>query len=430
MTQKMEFADFVEINPKVSLVKGKAYPFVDMGMVTPGSRYVLTADRREYKAGGAKFCSGDTLFARITPCLENGKIAQFIGSDRQVGFGSTEFFVFRARPNISTSAYVFYLASTDIIRKPAEKSMAGASGRQRADIASIRNLGIEAPDLATQHKIATILSAYDDLIEHNLRRIKILEEMAQNLYREWFVKFRYPGHQHARFTDSPLGRIPKGWEWAPVEIFLGRTIGGGWGKEEVSELHSCPVRVIRGTDFRKIASGSFMEVPRRFVKPSELRSRKLLDGDLVVENSVNASSRCVGTPLIVTGGILNRLEGDAICASFCKLYHPTKPEYSILLYLHMQHLLAEGRMNFYQNVATNGIGNFQSNRFLTDEYLPVPCDEGERLELLHQLAPLLTTVYSERIAVLRCTRDLLLSKLISGELNVSELDIEIGGKIT
>jgi type I restriction enzyme S subunit len=73
-------------------------------------------------------------------------------------------------------------------------------------------LWIRKPDLSTQWKIAAILSAYDDLIANNLRRIKILEEMAQNLYHEWFVKFRFPGHQHSRFVDSSLGRIPAGWE--------------------------------------------------------------------------------------------------------------------------------------------------------------------------------------------------------------------------
>ena len=69
-----------------------------------------------------------------------------------------------------------------------------------------------SPTSPRSEKSPPILSAYDDLIENNLRRIKILEEMAQNLYREWFVKFRFPGHQHARFTDSPLGQIPEGWE--------------------------------------------------------------------------------------------------------------------------------------------------------------------------------------------------------------------------
>jgi len=71
---------------------------------------------------------------------------------------------------------------------------------------------IPLPDLPTQRKIAAILGAYDDLIENNLRRIKILEEMAQSLYREWFVHFRFPGHESTRFVDSPLGKIPEGWE--------------------------------------------------------------------------------------------------------------------------------------------------------------------------------------------------------------------------
>jgi len=76
----------------------------------------------------------------------------------------------------------------------------------------IEGVEIPFPPLPTQRKIAAILSAYDDLIENNLRRIKILEEMAQNLYREWFVKFRFPGHQHARFIDSALGQISEDWK--------------------------------------------------------------------------------------------------------------------------------------------------------------------------------------------------------------------------
>jgi len=88
------------------------------------------------------------------------------------------------------------------------------------------------PNIEEQRKIAAILSAYDDLIENNLRRIKILEEMAQNLYREWFVKFRFPGHQHARFTDSPLGRIPKGWEVTRLGEILELNYGKALKKED------------------------------------------------------------------------------------------------------------------------------------------------------------------------------------------------------
>ena len=76
----------------------------------------------------------------------------------------------------------------------------------------LAKIEVDVPDLPTQRKIAGFLSAYDDLIENNLRRIRILEEMAQSLYREWFVHFRFPGHQSTKMTDSPLGPIPEGWE--------------------------------------------------------------------------------------------------------------------------------------------------------------------------------------------------------------------------
>ena len=96
--------------------------------------------------------------------------------------------------------------------------MAGVPTLNRNHLESIEHS--LSPPLPTQRKIAAILSAYDDLIENNLRRIKILEEMAQNFYREWFVKFRFPGHEKVRFVDSPLGKVPEGWEVIKISSLL------------------------------------------------------------------------------------------------------------------------------------------------------------------------------------------------------------------
>jgi type I restriction enzyme S subunit len=208
----MRLGDFIDINPSVKLDKGEEYPFVDMETVTPGRRYVTSTKKREFKGGGSKFNSGDTLFARITPCLENGKIAQFIDLNNQPGLGSSEFFVFRAIKDISIPAFVYYLAWTELIRKPAEKSMSGASGRQRADMTVIKNIRIPQFTVQTQEKIAAILSAYDDLIENNGQRIKTLENMAQVIYKEWFVNLRFPGHKKIKMVKSKLGMIPDEWE--------------------------------------------------------------------------------------------------------------------------------------------------------------------------------------------------------------------------
>ena len=209
----MKFLEFIEINPKVELRKGLEYPCVLMDEVEPGNKWVSGNIIKPYK-GGTKFQKGDTLFARITPCLENGKIAKYKGEKNKQGFGSTEFFVFRAKEGISDEDYVYYLSLSNIIRKPAEASMFGASGRQRADLDFVQNIQINPPNLETQRKIAAILSAYDDLIENNTRRIKILEEIAQRLYSEWFVHFRYPGHENVKMVyNEELGQeIPEGWE--------------------------------------------------------------------------------------------------------------------------------------------------------------------------------------------------------------------------
>jgi type I restriction enzyme S subunit len=177
------FSDLVEFPPKVSLEKDELYDNIPMDVVDGGIKYVQEINQRVYTGGGAKFGNGDTIFARITPCLENGKIAKVKGLEKGVGFGSTEFFVFRAKENISDPDFIYYLAKTDLVRQPAIKSMVGASGRQRADKGVVEQIKVPNIPLPTQRKIASILSAYDDLIENNLKRIKLLEEKAFLRYK-------------------------------------------------------------------------------------------------------------------------------------------------------------------------------------------------------------------------------------------------------
>jgi type I restriction enzyme S subunit len=110
----MLLKEFIELNPEIRLVKGMEYPFLPMDKITPGRRYVRSSECRK-PSGGAKFSHGDTLFARISPCLENGKIAQFISTPGQSGFGSTEYWVFRARNGISDPDFVFYLANSQLL---------------------------------------------------------------------------------------------------------------------------------------------------------------------------------------------------------------------------------------------------------------------------------------------------------------------------
>ena len=205
----VRFQDVIKLNPRVNLEKGRSYPFIGIADIDEGNYYVYETEMREYTGqSGSKFKSGDTLFSRITPCLENRKIAQSVLKADIKGFGSTELLVFRAKEGLTTPVYVNYLAQTDLIVLPAINSMSGASGRQRADSNFIKKLKIRIPNLETQSKIASVLSTYDKLIENNNRRIEILEQIAEELYKEWFVRMRFPGYENAKFDKG----IPEGWE--------------------------------------------------------------------------------------------------------------------------------------------------------------------------------------------------------------------------
>ena len=210
---QMPFGQFAIVQPQVLLERGSEYPFIAMEDVEPRRREVSPGSERVWDGGGgARFENGDVLFARITPCLEHGKTAQVMNLPSEAGFGSTEFFVFRGRKHISDSRYIYYLSCSHVLREPAIKSMVGAAGRQRAQRTVVEETAVLAPSVQEQLRIASILSAYDDLIENNRRRMKLLEESARQLYREWFVRLRFPGHERVKVTHG----LPEGWERKPL----------------------------------------------------------------------------------------------------------------------------------------------------------------------------------------------------------------------
>jgi type I restriction enzyme S subunit len=214
--KKIQFKDAVLFPPKVNLEKGENYSFIPMEEISSGIKYVSANLEKTWSgSGGAKFEEGDTLFARITPCLQNGKISQAKGLKNGKGFGSTEYFIFRGIEGISDNDFVYYLSLNEEFKKNAIGSMVGASGRQRADQKFVGEYEINLPPLQTQKRIASILSAYDDFIENNLKRIKLLEETAQNIYKEWFVNFRFPNYENTPFNRET--GLPEGWEVKKIE---------------------------------------------------------------------------------------------------------------------------------------------------------------------------------------------------------------------
>ena len=184
--KEYKFSDFVEINPSVKIPKGIPVSFVEMKDLDSSVRYCESSQKKEL-TGGSRFINGDTLFARITPCMENGKICQVRNLENGYGFGSTEFHILRGKEGVSDSNFVYYLSRWDEVRDHAEHNMEGSSGRQRVPKQAFDNLYLNLPSLPTQRRISAILSSLDDKIDLLHRENATLEQMAETLFRQWFV---------------------------------------------------------------------------------------------------------------------------------------------------------------------------------------------------------------------------------------------------
>lgn len=228
-----------EINPSRSLKLGKSAPFVPMEVVPQNGRAIERIETRTYLGSGMRFRNGDTLVARITPCLENGKTAYISGlPNGEIGFGSTEYIVLSGKGGVTDSLFGYYLTRTPEFRAYAISRMEGTSGRQRVPTSAIKCFQISLPTFSAQRAIAHILGTLDDKIELNRRQNATLEAMAQALFKAWFVDCEpvrakmdgrwkrgqslpgLPAHLYDLFPDhlveSELGKIPQGWRISTI----------------------------------------------------------------------------------------------------------------------------------------------------------------------------------------------------------------------
>ena len=217
--KEVTLGDFMQCNPKRTIKKGQKARKITMDLLIPHSKTIRNWNYEPY-SGGAKFQNGDTIMARITPCLENGKHA-FVSilNKGEIAYGSTEYFVFCGKEDVSDNDFVYYLTKTPLFRDTAIKSMVGSSGRQRAQMDVLENLKMLVPkDISDQRRIASILSSLDRKIELNNKINADLEEMAQTIFKNWFVDFE--PFKDGQFVDSELGMIPEGWKVVKLGDFF------------------------------------------------------------------------------------------------------------------------------------------------------------------------------------------------------------------
>ncbi len=309
------FSQAVQINPTVRLRRGSVYPFVNMASVNAGSRSVNSTEEREFKGSGSRFQSGDTLMARITPCLENGKIARYraIG-DKQEAHGSTEFIAIRGRPGVTDDDFAYYLTQWKEVRNYAIGQMTGTSGRQRVPVDCLDHLEILLPPLTDQQVIAHVLGTLDDRIELNRRMNETLEEMARALFKSWFVDFdpvraktdgrwrrgeSLPGLPADlydlfpnRLVDSELGEIPEGWEVGVLDDMI-ELLSGGTPRTSVADYWNGDVPWYTAKDAPNLSDVYVLETERTITQAG-------------IENSA-ASLLPAGTTIITARGTVGRL---------------------------------------------------------------------------------------------------------------------------
>ena len=248
--RRVRLGDVIDFNPKETLKKNTMSKYVEMAQLQCFARNIIGYSFKEYK-GGTKFRNGDTLLARITPCLENGKTAFVdILEEDEVGFGSTEYIVLRKKEGYTDENYIFYLAISDLFRQIAIKSMTGTSGRQRVQTEVLKNSEIVIPEVNIQKKIASILSLLDEKIELNRKINQNLEETAQTLFKRWFIDFEFPNEEGkpykssgGKMIESEIGKIPEGWRVGKLGEFI--KIQNGYAFKSKDFLNKGDIGIIK-----------------------------------------------------------------------------------------------------------------------------------------------------------------------------------------
>ncbi len=269
----------------------------------------------------------------------------------------------------------------------------------------ISRIPLHIPPLPTQRKIASVLSAYDDLIENNTRRIEVLEEMARAIYREWFVRFRFPGHEKVGLVDSPLGEVPEGWE----VVRLG----------ELAELNASSIKKgnaperIQYIDIASVSTGRIEKIDSLDLVDAPSRARRIVEHGDVIWSTVRPNRKSYA--------IILAPPPDLIVSTGFAVITGKRAPYTYL----------------YHALTTDDFANYLTNRATGSAYPAVNAGDFEQATILFPPGTLLESFHEivsdlldqkqnlqAKNDNLRRTRDLLLPRLISGEVSVEELEIE------
>lgn len=381
-TKLVKLGDVAVINPRLRLEKNEVARKIPMEALTPFQKKIDSYSFEKY-SGGVKFQNGDTLVARITPSLENGKTSyvDILESD-EVAFGSTEFIVMRANKSVLDQEYLYYITTSDDFRQVAIQSMTGTSGRQRVQNEAVSNYELELPQLDIQRQIVFVLDALDNKIELNQRINENLLNLATMYFDKWVENTKSK-------SVTSLDKIATYQNGIAMQKF-----------PPTSDNDFLPVLKIRELNQNRIDNNSN-------VVTSDIKDSVIVhDGDLIFSWS---------------GTLLAKLWTGGNAALNQHLFKVTSAEYPKWFY----YLWTLRHLREFQHIAADKkttMGHIK-RRDLTNAKVVIP-SEREFTDLDRLLNPIIEQMINNGIESRRLTRvrTLLLPKLLAGQINLSNIE--------
>ena len=404
---KAPLINFIEVNPRETIDKGHLSKKIGMDKLQPFCRDIQEYEIAEFN-GGAKFRNSDTIMARITPCLENGKIAMVnVLDENEVGFGSTEYIVFRAKKGLTIPDFVYYLVSSSIVRNPAIKSMVGSSGRQRVQIDVVKNIEICFPSISEQFKIASILKALDDKIALNNKINNNLLEQIKTICTAWLSEYKpFDGVMPSDWVETPLSDI--------AEFISGYSYKG-------TELTDSTIAMATIKNFDR-KGGFKLDGYKEIIPSSKLKESQhaeLFD-TLVAHTDLTQNAEVIGNaePVMSKSGY-----DDIVFSMDLAKVLPKKDGVSKYL---ITAILQDKKFKAHCLGYVNGTTVLHLSKKALPEYKLFLPSDFSTLKPLDEVVTALYKQVSSNISentYLEELRESLLPKLMSGELDVSDIEI-------
>jgi type I restriction enzyme S subunit len=398
MSTNARLFEYIDVNPKEILTKGTLAKKISMDKLQPFCRDIPEYELAEY-TGGTKFRNGDTIMARITPCLENGKTAMVnILDENEVGFGSTEYIVFRAKKELTIPDFVYYLVRSSFVRELAIKSMVGSSGRQRVQTNVVENLEIDFPSLTEQTQIASVLKSLDDKIALNNKINNNLEQQYISIVDNLLSKLtQYKIYSLLEVADCQNGRAFYKEGYDPNGAF-------------VIDLGN----VNTSGNFVRTAADKYISLDR--YKEPKLEKYRVYKNDIVMVMTDRKST-------MELLGKVGKIYKDGYYLLNQRMYRIRAKKGINTNYLYAC-LNSTETSNFLKRKALGSVQKYVNTGEINSIEIKVPSSEK-----MEEIASILDPIFSQMESnileneSLNELRDILLPKLMSGEIDVSDIDL-------